>query len=107
MSDELQSAEKPERTIEELCEYTTEQLLSMTAEELESWISDSLTRQDEILGKLPKSSSGPRAVSLTTRQHKRVALQERNTLAKMPDDLQEMWRKNQEMLDKIKREGRI
>jgi len=48
----------PERTIEELLGWDTEKLLALPPEELSLWIGDAVTRQDEILAKVPAYKTG-------------------------------------------------
>lgn len=50
--------ESPERTIEELLGWDTAKLLAATPEDLERWLGDALTRQDEMLAKLPAKKAG-------------------------------------------------
>lgn len=92
---------RAERTIEELLELDTAALVALPIEEIEKWAADALTKQDQILGKVPASKGGPVRVNLTGKGAVRQRTVQ-DALAQAPADVQELFKKQQEMFNKIK-----
>jgi hypothetical protein len=89
-----------ERTIEELLGYTTERLIALTPEELATWVGDSITRQEELLAKLPKvrAAGSPRVNQGAVRKEVKAA----QNLAALPPELQAIAAQAQALLKGLK-----
>jgi len=89
-----------ERTIEELLGYDTAKLLSLSPEELQLWVGDSLTRQEELLAKAPRSRpAGSPRVNPGASRKAQVAAQ---NMTAWPPELQAIAAQAQALLKGLK-----